>query len=240
VGPRVSKDLSPSSNRARFPARTNRLVAVGATAWVFSVAFFVVQGIAQVASKVPYDMATNAISDLGNTACGPDLCSPLHLAVNATFVAVGLLHVAGAFLTHSAWPGRRQRDAARSFLIYAGLCLVVAGLVPEDANLGLHRWAALTGLLCVNFAVIFYGLSLATTSRLLAVTTTGSGVLGLAGFLGLMLLLGGVPVGPAGLIERIADYPAVAVIVVLGVCLLLATATATWHAARRSEPPEVV
>ena len=72
-----------------FPAATPRAVVLGAVLWVLSSAFFVDQLIAQAASARPYSMATNLISDLGVTACGPAVCSPLHGFMKATFVAVG-------------------------------------------------------------------------------------------------------------------------------------------------------
>lgn len=34
---------------------------------------------------MPYSLAMNLISDLGNTTCGPDICSLLHGFMNATF-----------------------------------------------------------------------------------------------------------------------------------------------------------
>jgi hypothetical membrane protein len=208
-------------HKATFPAAMNRLVVLGAIAWALSIAFFVIQVLAQAAASVPYHMASNVISDLGNTACGADVCSPLHLAVDATFAVVGVFHVAGAILTHSAWPEGWKRDVARSFLVIAGVCLIVAGVVPENVNAYVHRWGALTGLISLNSALVFFGLSITTARRWLAAMTAGSGILG---FLGLIAFLGGASVGPVGITERIADYPATAMIVALGAYLLVAAA----------------
>ncbi len=196
-------------------------MALGAGAWALSIAFFIIQAVAQATSSVPYQMTTNLISDLGNTTCGPDGCSPLHLAVDATFAVVGGLHIAGAILTHSAWPEGWNRDVARSFMVIAGVCLIVAGVAPEDVNVAVHQWGALTGLISINFALVFFGLSITSARRWLAAMAAGSGILG---FVGLILFLGGPSVGPVGITERIADYPTAATIVVLGAYLLVAAA----------------
>lgn len=87
-----------------FPATVNRTVVFGSACWVLSIVFFVSQAIAQAASARPFSLTTNLISDLGNTACGVDVCSPLHTFVNATFVFVGVLHVLVSAL-------RRRRPA---------------------------------------------------------------------------------------------------------------------------------
>ncbi len=220
-----------TSGSAAFPAALNRFVVLGAGAWVLSVAFFVVQAIAQAASSVPYHLTSNVISDLGNTACGPDVCSPLHVAVNVTFVVVGMLHIGGAFLTHAAWPADWKRDAARTLLVIAGIGLVAAGSAPENVNPDLHSWGALTGLISLNAAMVFYGWSLGTAGRLLAALTGATGFVGFAGFL---LFLSGPSVGPPGITERIADYPATLMVVVLGVYLLIAAASGRRGVGRRA------
>lgn len=93
-----------------FPAAVTRQVVIGAACWALSIAFFVVQVIVQAASPTPYSLATNLISDLGMTGCGPfsgashaGVCSPLHGLMNGTFILVGLLHTIGAIATRRAW-----------------------------------------------------------------------------------------------------------------------------------------
>ena len=104
----------------QFPASADRQVALGAACWVLTVVFFIGQAVAQAASTVPYSLAGNYISDLGNTACGTftqgayraDVCSPLHGVMNATFVVTGLLMLGGAVGTRRAWPRRPERRAS--------------------------------------------------------------------------------------------------------------------------------
>src|SRR6185312_1598211 len=91
----------------QFPVKMNRTIVIGASCWTLSIVFFVGPAIVQSASARPYSLATNLISDLGNTACGPDICSPLHGLMNATFFVVALFHILGAITTYSAWPRRR-------------------------------------------------------------------------------------------------------------------------------------
>ena len=63
--------------------RPDRWEVLGAGAWTLSLAFFVIQGVAQAASARPFSLQTNLISDLGNTACGREICSPLLVIANS-------------------------------------------------------------------------------------------------------------------------------------------------------------
>jgi hypothetical protein len=56
-----------------FPAVASGRVALGAALWTVSILFFIDQAIAMAASSRPYSLATNLISDLGSTACGPSI-----------------------------------------------------------------------------------------------------------------------------------------------------------------------
>jgi hypothetical membrane protein len=202
----------------------NRLIVLGGALWASSVLFFVSQAIAQAASTRPFDMATNLISDLGNTACGPEICSPLHLFVNVSFVAVGAMHAIGAVAAYRVWPVRSRGVIGTCLLAVAGVGLAIAGLAPEDVAPGIHRAGALVGLVSLNAAMISFGLSQirggrAASPRWVAGVTFASGVMGL---LGLVIFLAGA--GSPGVAERIADYPAAAMVVVLGVVLLVAAA----------------
>jgi hypothetical membrane protein len=208
-----------------FPASLSRQVGFGAACWTLSVAIFVVEAIAQAAFTRPYGLATNFISDLGNTACGPfsdggyqaNVCSPLHVLMNGTFIAVGALHVLGAVCTRRAWPRGPLSDLGLALLAIAGVGLILVGLAPENLNLSLHSLGALFGLSCLNAAMILLGSALLRVARPLAIAALVAGVVGALGSLVFVESLAGVPVGTA---ERIADYPATAMVVVFGVSLL--------------------
>lgn len=202
-----------------FPAAVSWRVVVGAAAWTLTVAFFVVQVVAQARFAPAFDPVTNLISDLGNTACRPALCSPLHGIVNATFVVVGALHWLGAIATLEAWPRRRWGGAGRSLLALAGVGLILAGLAPENERAAAHANGALLGLICLNLAMIVLGGSIVSARTRLGELAVGSGVVGLVGFV--LFLSGAVP---RGIAERVADYPSAAMVVVFGVVVLVAAA----------------
>jgi hypothetical membrane protein len=218
-----------------FPATMTRQIVFGAACWALSIAFFVNQAIVQAASARPYSLATNYISDLGNTACGSysaggyhaDVCSPLHGLMNATFIVVGLLHVLGAILTRRAWPRRLLTSSGLALLALAGVGLILAGFAPENVNLSLHSQGALFGLDCLNVAMILLGLGLLHVARGLGAMALVAGLVGIVGSVLFMHSLAGLPVGTA---ERIADYPAAAMVVVLGAFLLGSSASARARA----------
>jgi hypothetical membrane protein len=210
-----------------FPATMNRLIVLGAALWTLSVLFFVSQAIGQAASTRPFDMATNLISDLGNTACGADICSPLHTFVNVSFVAVGAMHALGAMATYRAWPLRIRGIVGSCLLVAAGVGLMLAGLAPENVAGTAHAAGAIVGLVSLNVAMIAFGVSMlrggrAASPRWVAGLAFASGIMGLLGF---TFFLAGT--GSPGVAERIADYPATAMVVVLGVVLLVAAARGT-------------
>ncbi|HET9849281.1 MAG TPA: DUF998 domain-containing protein [Candidatus Dormibacteraeota bacterium] len=201
----------------QFPVTVTRTVVFGAACWALSVVFFLDQAIVQLAFARPYSLQTNLISDLGNTACGPDICSPLHTFMNATFIAVGLLHWAGAVATWRAWPSGGPSVAGKVVLAFAGWCLAYAGANPENLRPALHTFGAVGGLISLNLAMILLGMAVVGAARWLGGMALVAGIVGLVGF-GL-LLSGGVGL-PIGVTERIADYPGAAMIVVLGIFLL--------------------
>lgn len=102
--------------RSSFPATLTTPIVLGAACWALTLVFFVGQAVAQRATRTPYSLATNQISDLGSTRCGPvavfayhaDVCSPLHGVMNGTFVATGLLALLGVVGTRRAWPRRAR------------------------------------------------------------------------------------------------------------------------------------
>jgi hypothetical membrane protein len=209
----------------RFPVALTRPVIAGAACWSLAVLFFVDQAIVQAATTRPYGMATNLISDLGITACGPftngsyhvDVCSPLHAVMDGTFIAVGLLHAVGAIATRAAWPDDFLSTAGRVLMMLAGAGLVVTGFTPENVNPSLHGSSALLGLGCLNTAMILLGFGLLKTTRGLGTLALIAGIIGWAGTIVLLQGIAGIPIGTA---ERIADYPSAAMVVVLGAAIL--------------------
>jgi hypothetical membrane protein len=154
----VHRQSLPSSRT--FPAVMTRTVVFGAVLWTLSMVFFVDQVIVQLASARPYDLATNLISDLGNSACGPAICSPLHAFMNATFVVVGAFHWIGAASIRPALPRRRLSLAGAVLVALAGWGLIFAGLTPENVDGARHAFGAIVGLASLNLAMIVLGVCL--------------------------------------------------------------------------------
>jgi hypothetical membrane protein len=209
-----------------FPVAITPVVMFGAVCWTLSVLYFPAQAIVQAASARPYSLATQVISDLGNTACGPAVCSPLHGLMNATFIAVGLLHAAGALTAQQAWPPGKQRTLSAALLtrtlgaallVLAGNGLLWAGASPENVDPAVHKTAALMGLAGLNAGMLVLGLMTLPLARRIGVLAIAAGTVG---GLGLLLLLRPALGLPPGITERVADYPGAVMIVVLGALLL--------------------
>lgn len=152
---------SHSENRISLPAR------IGAAVWIVAtVQFLVVQLVVHSAWQTPYSWAGYNISDLGNVQCGTwdvsrprYVCSPLHAAMNTSFVVHGVLLLVGMLLTGAGWGrGRLSATARILFAVTAGGWVLV-GLVPADVNEDLHVLGAFVimglgniGLVCAGFA----------------------------------------------------------------------------------------
>jgi hypothetical membrane protein len=196
------------------------------------------QAVAQAASRVPYSLSGNYISDLGSTACGPftlgtyhaNVCSPLHDVMNATFVVSGLLTLAGAVGTWRAWPRRRLSTVGLVLLVLAGAGEVLVGFRPENVDIALHGIGALFGIGGANVGVLLLGAAVWRAQRWIAILSLAVGTVGVVSF----LLLGSAPsLGLGiGLVERLAGYPVVVWMVAIGGYLL-------WSAASSGRRPAV-
>jgi len=193
---------------------------------------FVAQAIAQAVWKTPYSVLDNAISDLGNTACGEwppagvgsqlaqklaagstYVCSPLYSLMNTSFVVVGALMLLGLYLTRKAWPRRRLTTWGFAFFALAGLGKIIVGFAPENSRLLIHAFGAL-GIPCASIGILLIGLAVWQTRRQMAAFSVALGVIGLLGLLGGAVVTG---LGHGhGAAERIADFPAIVWMVVLG------------------------
>jgi hypothetical membrane protein len=192
---------------------------LGGAAWILTLLYFVGQIIAQAAWRTQYSLIDNRVSDLGGTACGSTValtyvCSPLHAMMNATFVLTGVLILVGLFLTRSVWPRRRLSTWGLVLLGIAGAGTIVIGLSPENVNVLLHLVGAIN-IPAGNAAMILLGLALRRDRRRLAWFSILSGVIGLLGLLigpFLVILTG----HGGGLAERVALYPLIIWLIVLG------------------------
>ncbi|WKX71336.1 DUF998 domain-containing protein [Streptomyces sp. XD-27] len=159
---------------------------IGAAAWIVATAqFVVVQLVVESVWRTPYSWASYNISDLGNVHCQTwdvsrprYVCSPLHDAMNTSFVVQGVLLLAGVLLTGACWGRGWGSRSARALLIATSAGWVLVGLVPADVNEDLHVLGALLimglgniGLVCAGFAprASLFG-TLRPTTRFMAAT----------------------------------------------------------------------
>jgi hypothetical membrane protein len=225
-------------------------VVLGGAAWIAATLQYAVVQIVVAAAwhHPPYSWLGNYISDLGNTACGPFkvphgtpayVCSPMHSAMNASFIIAGILTIAGAVLLRRFWPRSRGTTVALVLLVITGLGKIFVGLVPENTNIDLHLLAAFNVPVgCV--AILLLSLTARQPSRAVSVTGIVLAVVGLAATalstvaefasnssLDLGLRAGGM--------ERLADYPGALWILMIGIIAVLSVgAHAGHHAAPRS------
>ncbi|MGD0705384.1 MAG: DUF998 domain-containing protein [Trebonia sp.] len=224
-------------------------VILGGVAWIVATLQYAVVQVVVAAAwhHPPYSWLGNYISDLGNTACGPFtvphgtpsyVCSPMHSAMNASFIITGILTIAGAVLLRHFWP--RGRGTAVALVLWAitGLGKIVVGLVPENTNISLHLLAAFNiPVGCV--AVLLLSLPSRQANRALSVTGMVLAVVGLAATvlstaaefassssLDLGLRAGGM--------ERVADYPGSLWILMIGIIAVL---SAGARVGRHAAPP---
>jgi hypothetical membrane protein len=217
------------------PARLGAPTVVGASCWILTVAYLLVQPVVAAAWPTPYDLATNTISDLGVTSCGSHLqfddrvvyaCSPRHALMNTVFVLVGLLTAAGAVLTRAIWPRRRLASLGVAFVVLAGVGGIVLGLAPSNVNLAAHGAGS---LLQVPGAVgpLLLGVAAWRVQRPVAAFSVLCGVVGSAASL-LFFSQVYLGLGPGGM-EHLAFDPLTVWTTVLGFVLL-----GRWLAAPRA------
>jgi hypothetical membrane protein len=219
-----------TSYRAGFlPDIASRREYFGAWAKLSVLQYFVAEAavIDAWAGPQPYGRRTGFISDLGAVHCGihegRNVCSPLHVLMNASFVLQGLGMLLGAVLLSSALlcvaarpgvrisvsPARRTpwftAVSAKVLTFVAGAGTIIVGLVPEDAGFfGLHLAGALMFFMGGAVALLLLGALWLRQSPLgwfiLACGATSFVALGLGGATGM-----NVP--EPGTLERFMGYP---------------------------------
>lgn len=182
-----------------------------------SVQYFITQLVVAAAWKLPYSLAQNTISDLGNTTCGlyggRPVCSPRHALMNASFVVLGCTMMAGASLIYREFKQGRPAITGFTFMALAGLGTVLVGLFPENTVGALHEIGAGLPFFIGNLGEVILGVSL-DIPKSLRLYTVASGAISL---LALGLLLSGhyLGLGEGGM-ERVVAYPQTVWLVVFG------------------------
>ncbi|WP_216213828.1 DUF998 domain-containing protein [Amycolatopsis aidingensis] len=218
--------------RQQQPA-TRREAVAGAVAWVLIVQFFVLHLLVQAAWRTPYSWARNDISDLGTTVCGQApgyrtyVCSPWHSAMNTSFVVLGACVAAGGVLLGLALSrgaaGRLLPWLGGALLALAGAGTVLVGANPGNLELTAHLVGAAAATLCGNAGLLLLGLALRRAGRRAGTVGVAAALLGFAGVLIALAqqlgLFGGLD-GWGGAVERVAIFPMLIAMIVIGVSYL--------------------
>jgi hypothetical membrane protein len=186
---------------------------LGATALIFTLQFFLVQGIAQSAWTTPFSLAHNMISDLARETCGPLLrapgievaCSPWHALMNASIILNGVLIPLGVALTRRLWPSGREMSVALAMIALTAPGHLLVGLFPSDTGPTGHVIGAGSILALGNPGMVVAGWAAWGERRGQAIISL---VLGWSGIAGTLLFLRSVDPGIGlGGMERVAFYP---------------------------------
>lgn len=203
-------------------------VRAGAIAWVIAAQFFITQVVVATAWTRVFSLRFDYISDLGNTVCGAYpaggdrvVCSPWHLAMNTSFMVLGVTMILGALLTRDAFPPGWVRALASLLFSLAGIGVFVVGIYPENTDNARHVLGAGLNFTAGNIAMVVYGLALAHRPGLHPALQRFSLFMGALGFVGTLLFVSGhyLGIGLGGM-ERVAAYPMTVWQIVAGVVLL--------------------
>jgi hypothetical membrane protein len=213
------KNIGRRSDRA-VKVFNDRYPYLGPLFWIMSVQYLSVQWV--VASRWPYppgySWLHNAISDLGNTACGPYygryVCSPDHLPMNMSFIVLGLTMVAGSWLIYHEF--LRNRFSCYGFIgmAIAGLGAILVGASPENVNGTVHYIGAILAFGVGDIALVLLALTISMGWQIRGYTLL-SGIAGLTG-LALYATHHYFGLGLGGM-ERLAGYPQTIWLIVFGI-----------------------
>jgi hypothetical membrane protein len=198
-----------------------------------------------------YNYAKNFISDLGNPVPGDvfdgrTIDSPLHLVMDAAFIAQGALFIAAAVLLYRVASGR-LRGVLLALAVLHGTGVIMVGLFHEssaalhDGVIIAHSIGAALAIVMGNAIAIVAGatagrrLGLPAWYRILSVT------LGIAGLAAFVLLQADHPlyVAAGGVPERIAVYTILAWEAVTGLAIALSRSRSRGAAPVASQHEEL-
>lgn len=203
-------------------------LTLGALFLIATGEFFLAQIIAQLAWP-GYSVAQYDISALGVTECGPYTndavgssfyaCSPLHVVMNAGFILLGVLTIAGVLLTRSMWPRRRLTSLGVALVVVSGFGGPLAGAFPANVNVGPHIFGSVLNFFAASAGILLLGLGVRKRNGRLAAWSIA---LGLTTIVGLVLYNNHIflGIGPGGM-ERMIGYPSVIWAIGLGAALLV-------------------
>jgi hypothetical membrane protein len=192
----------------------------GAWSWVLATPLFLLaQLVAAAGWTRSYSWASNNISDLGVTSCGPWqggerwVCSPFHEVMNVGFVATGVLVVLGVVLRWRS--DRAVAGPAGACVLIAGAAYTVAGFAPADRHENVHVvLAALPLFVLGNVGLV---LAAARHSAWPAMLRWAALLMGLVGLGATVLFFSRHDLGLGmGGMERVVVWPLLVVLLVVG------------------------
>jgi hypothetical membrane protein len=221
------------ATRATLLSVASSRTLVGAWAKVSTLQFFIAEAIviAAWAGPQPYSRALDYISDLGALHCGVyrgrDVCSPLHLVMNLSFVLQGAGMLAGAILLSTAVfrvagkpiPAASGADPlwvtlARVLIALAGVGIIVVGFVPEDLNYPLHYTGAATFFVAGGLSLLVIAWSWRRVSR----ASWAALACGLLSLTSTVIFAFGPGLDP-GALERFMAYPITIGLAIVGLTM---------------------
>jgi hypothetical membrane protein len=216
----VASEASRPRRRSKAKAFRDRFPWMGPLIFWLSILYFAVQIFVSLVWRPSYSWSHNSISDLGNTSCGPSLCSPRHAWMNAEFFVLGFVMAAGSWLIFQEFTERDagERLAARigfSGLAIGGVGAALVGGFPENTVHAMHILGA--GLaIGVGTAGIFV-LGLALSLPHWKYLRLGMRVVPPIAVIALILFAWHVYLGiGAGTMERLGAYPETVWMIVFG------------------------
>jgi hypothetical membrane protein len=193
---------------------------IGPILWACCFQYFLAEAICA-HGYAGYSLSGNFISDLGVVHCRPDLCSPLHAVMNASFMLQGLLIFFGALLIRPLFRSNLGTNTGFFLLPISGLGVFAVGIFPKDTLGDAHYFAAAAHFAGGGLAMLLLGISLLQRKRTRNVgassVATGTITLVSSFLLTQNVYLG---LGPGGM-ERIAGYIYIVWLVGMGIGLLL-------------------
>jgi hypothetical membrane protein len=214
----VAREASRPRRRTGIKTFSDKFPWLGPTIWVLSVLYFIVQIVVASVWLPSYSWFSNTISDLGNTSCGPKLCSPRHDWMNGEFFVLGAVMAAGALLIYQEFTERNpdERLAARigfSCLALAGAGTALVGQFPENTVGFMHVTGAGLAIGVGTLGIFVLGLVLALPNSL----RWAMRVVAPLALLALILFATHMYLGlGAGTTERLAAYPETIWLIIFG------------------------
>lgn len=167
VSPEIVMVDSQTDHSASGDSRLALEVRIGGLLWIVgAIQFVIAMIVVQLAWTTPYNLAENAISDLGAAHCAENamgtsyVCSPLHVVFNVSIVLLGILIAAGVVGARSAFPPGRVARAGTIVLVIAGVGATMVGVFPEDVQGVAHSLGALLAFVGAAAALVLFGISM--------------------------------------------------------------------------------